>query len=169
MNTRFGLVLAALVGLTLSMASVQPPAAAQSRYSIITEDGVPGELVQPPRKKLKKKTVPEAPEAQKKQPSNSNYSSRSQADAKKKLLDEQTVTEAGSSDPAVKKKKANEIFDLFGNPATKAKKQQVRAAEKKAQQLALAQKKKRLAIEAARLAAAKKAQETALAEEKERL
>ena len=106
MNTRFGLVLAALVGLTLSMTSVQPPAAAQSRYSIITEDGVPGELVQPPRKKLKTKTAPEAPEAEKEQPSNSNYSSRSQADAKKKLLDEQTMAEAGSPNPAVKKEKS---------------------------------------------------------------
>ena len=73
MNTRCSLAVATLVGLTtLYILPAQSPAAAgnsQSRYSIITEDDVPGEVVQPPRKKLKKKTAPEAPEAQKRQPS----------------------------------------------------------------------------------------------------
>src|SRR5215208_6975427 len=133
MNTRFRLVLAALVGLTFFGMPVLGETAsnAQSRYSIITEDDVPGEVVQLPRKK--KKTAPEAPEAQKKQPSGSNYSSRSQAEAKKMLLDEsiakaeprqeQTVAVAGSPTLAVKKKKkAIEIFDLFGSPVSKANK-----------------------------------------------
>src|SRR5215208_297381 len=119
MNTRFRLVLAALVGLTFFGMPVLGETAsnAQSRYSIITEDDVPGEVVQLPRKK--KKTAPGAPEAQKKQPSGSNYSSRSQAEAKKKLLDasvteaeskpEQAVAAAGSPTPDVKKrKKSNE-------------------------------------------------------------
>jgi len=216
------LAVATLVALaTFYILPVQTPAVAgnsQSRYSIITEDDVPGEVVQPPRKKLKKKTAPETPEAQKKQLSGSNYSSRSQLEAKKKLLDasvteaeskpEQAVAEAGSPIPAVKKKrKSNEIFDLFGKPTSRPKKQEAgkispippaeiaakkpvrkaaktvrirpseesakqqlaRAAERKAQQLALAKEKKRLAVEATRLEEAKKAQENAFAEEKKRL
>ena len=68
MNTRFGLVLAALVGLTLSMTPVQPPATAQSRYSIITEDGVPGRVGSAAAEEAEEKTAPEAPEAQQSSP-----------------------------------------------------------------------------------------------------
>src|SRR5215211_5958283 len=141
MKTPYSLAVATLIGLAmLYMMPVQSPAAAgnsQSLYSIITEDEVPGKVVQPPRKKLKKKNAPEAPEAtpKEKQPSGNNFSSRSQAEAKKKLLDEsiaeaepkqeQAVAEAGSPTPAVKKKrKTKEIFDLFGKPINTPKKQQ---------------------------------------------
>jgi hypothetical protein len=195
MNTRCGLAVATLVGLaTLYVVPVQSAGAgnSQPRYSIITEDGVPGEVVQPPRKKLKKKTAPGAPETQKKQPSGSNYSSRSQAEAKKKLLDEaiteaepkreEAMAEAGAATPAVKrKKKSNEIFDLFGKPTNKAKKQETGktsptpatevTAKKPAQKATKIVRKPPAEAAKQQLArpAERKAQELALAKEKRRL